>query len=438
MTKRLKDMSNKVIKSMQLVRSIKPYLGSDPEFFVADKTGVIMPSDKFFPDKENPLKINNNNEGSKMFFDGIQAEINFPAATCRESIVYYIREGLQFAKNKIGKDYTIVIEPSVEMTQQCIDDADPEARRFGCMPDFNAYTLDQNTPEMDASKHMLRYAGGHIHVGISSPYIKENDNEYKVAKTPEGHLKVIKMMDYMAGVMLIMMDKSQAAVTRRSKYGKAGCFRPTPYGVEYRTPSCWWMKSPASLSLVFGLIRLAWNLCISNGQDELLIEEMGYSLEDARCIIDESNVQEAEKFWNKLRPYVSIMSNSTFNPLHIASLKGGNSETVSTNYLESVLAGDMPLIHFFGHDKKKIMLPLDKTYAIFPLAAFDYMLINGIENFITSNIQKEWQFVENSDGKFSYNPTTPMDNGFISRAFRLFKDNADFRKYQMSYAKDIL
>ena len=40
------------------------------------------------------------------------------------------------------------------------------------------------------------------------------------------------------GVPSVLMDEGEM---RKQLYGKAGCFRPKPYGVEYRTLSNFWI-----------------------------------------------------------------------------------------------------------------------------------------------------------------------------------------------------
>jgi hypothetical protein len=422
MIPRLKDIPTNVIRAMQLIRSRKPMLGTDPEFFIANKAGSILPSDKFLPGKHDKLKIAEN-KNHTIFFDGIQAEINVPANCCRELIVSSVRQALIAAKNKIGADHDIVVQPSVRVSKACIESADPEARIFGCMPDFNAYTCGQNTPEMDATNHLYRYAGGHIHVGISSDYLKDPNKEYMIAKTPDGHLKVIKMMDYLAGVLLVLLDRSKAAVRRRDKYGKAGCFRPTPYGVEYRTPSCWWLKSPMTLSLIFGMVRLAWNICSSDGQDELLLKQMKYSFDDARCIIDESDIKEAKKFWKTLRPYVASMSINTYNPLHYwTHVNSQNINDEDKGLAESIKSE--------AYDGKSI------------LAMIDYMIANGgVEPFISSDILQEWQ-VDMDNGKAQTTSRNVSYNGIRSR---LWVDSEgkrswlkDFCTYSTDYFNNII
>jgi hypothetical protein len=385
-----------------------------------DEKDNVVASDQFFPGKEKPWKFDSDNKGLALFFDGIQAEMNVPASTCRESLSYYIRTCLRKANDKIGKKHSIVMQPSIRVKQSVLNNADPEARIFGCAPDFNAYTLGQNTPEMDASRHPYRYAGGHIHLGISSPYLRKDSIQYQLAKTEEGHIKTIKFIDYLTGAILVMMDKGVHAKRRRTKYGTAGCFRPTPYGLEYRTPSCWWMKSPATMSLTFGILRLAWNILVSKA-DEDLIAQVGYSQEDVRGIVDESDTVAAKKFWKSLRPYLAVTSESRHNPLHLVSLR-----TSQNSYVGKFM--------YDNYQRKNIEnneFPYkSKGTQVYALAAFEYMVRHGSDVIITDDVAKEWQF--NSENAF-YNV-----NGFIDGSFAKLFRNEDFLNFQKDFFAKVI
>jgi len=415
---RLKAIPSDFVKKLLKCNSSRPSLGTDPEFFVTDKKGKVLASDKFFPGKKEPWHFDINNEYQALFFDGIQAEMNIIPSKCRETVSYFVRQALIKAKEKIGSDHDILLKPSVRVQKSVINGADPQAKIFGCEPDFNAYTLGQNTCEMDASKHPYRYAGGHIHIGMGSKYAKAGNPEYEIAKTEEGHIRAIKFIDYITGAILVMMDKGVDAKRRRTKYGTAGCFRPTPYGLEYRTPSCWWMKSPATFSLTFGLIRLAWNMLISK-YDEELVRNVGYSVEDVRGIVDENDTVAAKRFWKQIRPYIAVTTYEQHNPLHIKSIRTRSNGFIEDKpqWLKSISESKMPPIK-------------GGSSPVYSLAAFEYMVKHGSKSFITDNVQEEWSF--SSVPKF-YNI-----NGFIDGMYSKLCFNADFKKFQKDFITHIL
>lgn len=56
------------------------------------------------------------------------------------------------------------------------------------------------------------------------------------------------------GVPSVLKDND---TKRRSLYGKAGCFRLTPYGLEYRVLSSYFLSTKITLSWVWNGIRKA-------------------------------------------------------------------------------------------------------------------------------------------------------------------------------------
>ena len=67
----------------------------------------------------------------------------------------------------------------------------------------------------------MRSAGGHVHI-----------------ETSLNKRHVIQACDLFLGVPSVLMDEGEM---RKQLYGKAGCFRPKSYGVEYRTLSNFWI-----------------------------------------------------------------------------------------------------------------------------------------------------------------------------------------------------
>ncbi|OYV41139.1 MAG: hypothetical protein B7Z80_02685 [Rhodospirillales bacterium 20-64-7] len=59
-------------------------------------------------------------------------------------------------------------------------------------------------------------------------------------------------MDYFLGIHSLLWDKDG---TRRKLYGKAGAFRPKPYGMEYRVLSNRWLDSPDLTRWVYNTVQ---------------------------------------------------------------------------------------------------------------------------------------------------------------------------------------
>lgn len=78
---------------------------------------------------------------------------------------------------------------------------------------------------------------------------------------------------------------------RRSLYGKAGCFRLKPYGLEYRVLSSAMMKDTQTLSFVWRQLMRAIAAC--NHDVDLLDSDLVVST------INNSDIETAKKLINK-------------------------------------------------------------------------------------------------------------------------------------------
>ncbi|MFN3329417.1 MAG: putative amidoligase domain-containing protein, partial [Pyrinomonadaceae bacterium] len=103
-------------------------------------------------------------------------------------------------------------------------------------------------------------------------------------------------MDIMLGIPSTILDCSKAAVARRELYGKAGCHRIPDHGVEYRTLSNYWLKSPELVMLIYSLTNDAVKLVQEKTLDGL-IERIG--AEDIQAIINSGNKKQAAEVIDK-------------------------------------------------------------------------------------------------------------------------------------------
>lgn len=394
-------------------RYLRLNIGGDPEYFIGTNRGKILNADAFLPGKEDPIVVPqslargvDDQNASKIFFDGIQGEMSVAFSYCREIFIENIKHCFKRLYKEIPNNHKIILKPSAKIQKKIIEKADPEARRFGCAPDFNAYTRTTNTPEMDASAHPFRYAGGHIHMGVQGVEFMHPDHSLVVlSKNPRGQLRMIKLLDLFVTIPTLQLDNSPNAKRRRSKYGKAGCFRPTPYGIEYRTPSCWWLKSPITVSLVTGLARLAW-IFAENDLDIELMKKLKLDEDTIQGCINESDTKTVNAIWEKLRPYIVIAGYPARNPLHLGSVLSEKFFIVSGNY-----KGLTKLPKITG----------DKY--VYSFAVFEYMLKNGLHSVIDKDVKKEWSGVRKPFDSLS-------KNGMIHGSFEKLSDNKDFRMFQ--------
>lgn len=231
----VKPNINKQKDNKQMIKNVT--IGADPELFIFNtETRSVVSSIGLIPgEKGKPWRDKKWAKGYGLEIDNILGEFNIPPARTKaefiESINFmkkYIRE---FVK-KTNPNYDIRCRASYKVPEDQLQS--DEAKKFGCSVDFNAYTEDVN-PKPEGEKTNLRSAGFHIHIGYDNPNV-------------ETSVQLVKYLDLYLGLPSLFFDGD---TTRRSLYGKAGCFRLTKYGVEYRVLSSALLRNKERLDFVW-------------------------------------------------------------------------------------------------------------------------------------------------------------------------------------------
>lgn len=262
-------------------------IGCDPEFFLLDsKTGKLVSSvGRVKGTKQKPFQLGN---GAGLQKDNVAVEFSSPVAYDGEDFISKIKTTLFLVGKNIPPNTKILALPSAVFDSKELKT--PEAMEFGCDPDFNAWKMEMN----DAPKHPnpnFRSCGGHVHVGK----VEDDGNDF--LDDPAGKANVIKVMDAIHGIISIILDNSHESAERRLLYGKAGCNRPTDYGVEYRVLSNFWLKSPRLVTLIDSLTKDALKT-IRDGKDAELISAIGE--EEIQSVINDNRVQDAKKILDNI------------------------------------------------------------------------------------------------------------------------------------------
>jgi hypothetical protein len=236
-------------------------LGCDPEFFFATKEGKIVESKVLVPeggissDKSLQTCVTNERIDTKITRDGVQVEINCRPNTCRANLgneIMYIFGQLYEKLNDEQANLKVCFDEVVKLDEDTMAKLDNTSRVFGCAPSKNLYTGKTSIIPIDASKYPYRSGGGHIHIGGAS------NNKQEVVNFLHKQPKLaVRLLDIVCGNTCVLLDRDQGQVERRKVYGRAGEYRLPSHGLEYRTPSNFWLKSYELFSLVFGLARLA-------------------------------------------------------------------------------------------------------------------------------------------------------------------------------------
>lgn len=219
-------------------------VGSDPEFFLVDEnSGAVIPSSVYIPgNKHSPYRLGH----GFIHKDNVMLELNpMPADNA-----YDFWNNIECLKNEIYEEGILPrnvaimpyahykFEPSLLLS--C-----PTAFEFGCEPDFCAWANPRipyyMAPSENPDHDFMRFAGGHIHVGV--PNLNKKDK-----------VSLIKVLDSIIGLHTTIRDSD---TERLRMYGTAGRFRYKKYGVEYRTPSNFWTANRKEATDIFNLVVLA-------------------------------------------------------------------------------------------------------------------------------------------------------------------------------------
>lgn len=224
--------------------------GSDPELFIVNtKTNKIVSSIGLIPGEKNKPYTKNMPKGFGLEIDNILAEFNIPACTTVQQWV----ESMTYMKSYI-QNYVKAINPNLDIlcaSSAIVDDDQlntPQAKEFGCDPDYNAYTQKVN-PKPEGASGNLRSAGCHIHIGYPNHNINTS-------------VELVKYLDVFVGIPSVLIDTD---TNRRKLYGKAGSFRLQRWGVEYRVLSGLFIKDQTLLEWMWNHVKTA-IIAFNNGE----------------------------------------------------------------------------------------------------------------------------------------------------------------------------
>lgn len=210
-------------------------IGADPELFI-QKDGEVQSAHGLIKgDKNNPLPV----DKGAVQVDGMALEFNINPVDNIEDFNNNIETVMSTLMSMVP-DYELYDEVTANFSEKIFKEAPPEAKVLGCEPDYNAHSGRMNTPPNNNQSR--RTAGGHVHIG---GFHTDNPNSNLHMLRCQ---KLIKNMDYFVGMPSLFWDED---TERREMYGKAGCYRPKPYGVEYRTLSNKWIFSRELRDLVW-------------------------------------------------------------------------------------------------------------------------------------------------------------------------------------------
>ncbi len=258
--------------------------GADPELMVVNPEGVLTSAIPLIQGtKKNPQKV----KGGAVQRDNVMAEFNVTPSASSGEFEENIRVVLG-SLAKLVKPNILSVRAYAEFPEKELEH--PEARVFGCDPDFCAWPnadgiLAMNTIPSHKALEPFRSAGGHFHIGFK----KETE---EMLCDDFGKIEVVKMLDIFQGIPSVLLDPDQSAIERRTLYGTAGAHRPKEYGVEYRALGNFWLRSPELVQVMYELANRAVELTL-NGDSQRIIEQIGQK--NVQDIINNSRPRKAKR-----------------------------------------------------------------------------------------------------------------------------------------------
>lgn len=227
-------------------------IGTDPEMILTDRNNKVISAIPVLKHgKDNKIDLG---DGFACYYDNTLIEANVPPSIGVEQLHVNIKSLFERMYKYLGNEYDLKAQASAHFgVHEC---EHPAAKEAGCSPEYCAYEIDMCYPPQ--FNNTFRSAGGHIHIGRTD-YHNPSDS-FLTDDDPYSKIDVVKMMDIFVGLPSILIDSNDPSKQRKQLYGQAGRHRPTPYGVEYRAISNFWLSSPNLVNLIYELTMYAVNL----------------------------------------------------------------------------------------------------------------------------------------------------------------------------------
>jgi hypothetical protein len=203
-------------------------IGADPELAVFNRANEdFIPAWKITTGEKLGKHEMLGKTGVSIHADGVALEFNYKA-TSPPNFAKETMAALRKVTSKItGANPHYTPWYVAEIAKYSKEDLEhPLALLTGCDPDYNSYAENPEAPRPTLPPAATKFFGGHIHVG------------YKKVLCPAW--AAVRLIDAFAYMPLLRYE--YPATTRQAFYGAAGSYRRKEYGLEYRTPSNFWLR----------------------------------------------------------------------------------------------------------------------------------------------------------------------------------------------------
>lgn len=186
--------------------------------------------------------------------DNVMPEFNIPPCTSAKEFDAAIKAVLDYLESFFApQGLGISIQSYAHFDKDLL--TSKQARTFGCEPDYNAWTLEENEIDnLHPTLKTMRTAAAHVHVEL----LRSDGSKPEIPEL----IAFVKMLDVYLAVPFGILEPD--GNVRRQFYGRAGSFRLKPYGIEFRTLSNLWISNPTWRQFVFNGVQYVASRCMSN------------------------------------------------------------------------------------------------------------------------------------------------------------------------------
>jgi hypothetical protein len=298
-------------------------IGADPEFFLCDSRmgGVIPAIGLLGGTKSEPVPIpalqtsfppnpyfnvaslsktfkgTNLGKGYTMQEDNVMAEFNIPPCKSAREFTQAVTlaKANVIAHIQASNSYLDADNRCSRLFKESLLNT-PKAKEFGCSPDFDSYKNGEpwakiNMKDLAEDGGEWRFAGGHIHIGFTGrvpPFVAAN------------------LADVFLALPFVASDKQGR---RRALYGQPGRYRPTSFGIEYRTLSNFWLWDMNTMYTVANQALNLGQILSSADLNKLQSQYQEIPWEDVRTAILFEDKTLAGRVLSYIRNSINLMVN---------------------------------------------------------------------------------------------------------------------------------
>lgn len=257
-------------------------IGSDPELFPKKNGKIVSVAGVLGCTKDQKLTLA---DDIRLQEDNVLAEFDINPCVGADQFNATMQRGLDLVGIELAKHGMEIADgvSSHIFTVDELNSFDKSAFVFGCTPDYNAFTGQQN-PSPTSSNPGLRTAGGHIHIGYSEMFPVDSQSQMLAGV----------LCDYYLSLLSVVLDKD---TRRKELYGKAGAIRYKDYGIEYRSLSNFWVADEKLRRMIYSQVE---KVVGSMNMDHLMDLHGKLPVENLHSIINSNDVKQAEKFLARL------------------------------------------------------------------------------------------------------------------------------------------